>query len=635
MYLKRISLENVGPIAGVDLALPFDGERPLPLVLVGANGSGKTTLLSFIVNAIVAFKQQVFEDAEVDQGKVFRTRSAVFMRGGTNYYRAKLQFEEGLLLEEWVLDRNRADFEKQVSPLPKDDGWNQVPETQSHFFDVTPKAITRQFGGQPDPKMVRLWNENVALYFPSDRFEPPDWLNLQNLIADLKFAEPVLVLGRTARRVVARSLLKPTLDWLQELLLDRFIAEAQEVEVKTPDQKNARALLLKEGRTSALYDASRMVLAKILGFDEKEFAIGIEGRASRRFVGVHFRDGNVISRIPNLLGLSAGQSALFCLFCTILRDFDLAGSQFSRAEEVRGIVVIDEADLHLHLDLQYRVLPELIRTFPKVQFVITAHSPLMVMGMREALTEDGFWLVDMPSGERISTEAYSEFVEAFEAFGKTKTFQADVIAQARSATKPLLLVEGIYDKSHLEIAWGKLYPSDPAPFEIIACSDAPSNRGGGGARRLNAMLETLGRFERQTAIGLFDNDSEGAGQFGGLGAKLGFESVTAELYRRHRKGTVHAILLPAPPGRESFVPADVQNRVLELEHYYDDIFLQKHGAAEDPMYGSAVFRIRDSKKQALIDAARVADPSAFNCFKALFDDLKRLVPAPPVAPATS
>ena len=57
MYLKTIAVENAGPIAVLRFDLPFQGDHPLPLVLVGPNGSGKSTLLSFIVNALVGFKQ--------------------------------------------------------------------------------------------------------------------------------------------------------------------------------------------------------------------------------------------------------------------------------------------------------------------------------------------------------------------------------------------------------------------------------------------------------------------------------------------------------------------------------------------------------------------------------------------------
>jgi predicted ATP-binding protein involved in virulence len=40
-----------------------------------------------------------------------------------------------------------------------------------------------------------------------------------------------------------------------------------------------------------------------------------------------------------------------------------------------GIVIIDEIDLHLHPRWQQRVLHSLRQTFPKIQFIVTTHSP--------------------------------------------------------------------------------------------------------------------------------------------------------------------------------------------------------------------------------------------------------------------
>ncbi len=115
MYLKTIAIENAGPITFLSFDLPFQGDRPQPLVLVGPNGSGKSTFLSFIVNALLGFKQQAYEQTEVERDKVYRVRSARFIRHGTYWYYAKLQFDGGLSLEEWTLDRARKDFEEQVS----------------------------------------------------------------------------------------------------------------------------------------------------------------------------------------------------------------------------------------------------------------------------------------------------------------------------------------------------------------------------------------------------------------------------------------------------------------------------------------------------------------------------------------
>lgn len=44
----------------------------------------------------------------------------------------------------------------------------------------------------------------------------------------------------------------------------------------------------------------------------------------------------------------------------------------------QGIVMIDEVDLFLHPAWQQRILPDLRRIFPKIQFVVTTHSPQVI-----------------------------------------------------------------------------------------------------------------------------------------------------------------------------------------------------------------------------------------------------------------
>jgi predicted ATP-binding protein involved in virulence len=46
--------------------------------------------------------------------------------------------------------------------------------------------------------------------------------------------------------------------------------------------------------------------------------------------------------------------------------------------EVAGVVLIDEIELHLHPGWQLTVLPRLMKAFPKLQFVVTTHAPLVV-----------------------------------------------------------------------------------------------------------------------------------------------------------------------------------------------------------------------------------------------------------------
>lgn len=50
--------------------------------------------------------------------------------------------------------------------------------------------------------------------------------------------------------------------------------------------------------------------------------------------------------------------------------------------ETPGLVLIDEVDMHLHPDWQQTVLTSLQAAFPKVQFIVTTHSPQVISTVR-------------------------------------------------------------------------------------------------------------------------------------------------------------------------------------------------------------------------------------------------------------
>lgn len=52
------------------------------------------------------------------------------------------------------------------------------------------------------------------------------------------------------------------------------------------------------------------------------------------------------------------------------------------ARATSGVVLIDEIDLHLHPKWQRRVVEDLRRTFPRIQFIASTHSPFIVQSLR-------------------------------------------------------------------------------------------------------------------------------------------------------------------------------------------------------------------------------------------------------------
>jgi predicted ATP-binding protein involved in virulence len=72
--------------------------------------------------------------------------------------------------------------------------------------------------------------------------------------------------------------------------------------------------------------------------------------------------------------LSAGERGLLTLVADLARRLSLS-SELDDPLHGEALVLIDEIELHLHPAWQRHVLPSLLRTFPRCQFVVTTHSP--------------------------------------------------------------------------------------------------------------------------------------------------------------------------------------------------------------------------------------------------------------------
>lgn len=625
MYLRAIQLRNTGPIQELSLALPFDGENPKPLVLVGRNGSGKSTVISFIVNALVALKQQFYEDVEIEKGKVYRLRSALGIHGDANFYFAKLDFEQGVSLIEWQLNAKKESVADPASLIALDNSWHEIPPTETSHFNLP-------LGNLAQPHLLEATLQKTSLlFFPADRFEPPDWLNTENLSSELRLPESQRVKGRTSRRIFSRNRLKPTLEWLNSVIFDMMVSEHQPASVpRNGDGQLVPVRVAVPGKAHAVFESVRKVLEKVLCHaTTDQLQLGIGDRNSRIISATVRRDGVVIRTVKDLLSLSAGESALFCLFASIIRDADLSAMEFQQPEEIVGIVLIDEADLHLHLGLQFDVLPNLIALFSKVQFVISVHAPLVALGLEKTLGSTGFEIREMPTGQVITPESYSEFQTAFDVFAATKTFQGAVLQQINAGTLPALLVEGKTDASLITTAWEKLNPGVAMPFEAIPCGVEPDpEKREGGADMLRRCTEFLSIVSDRKITTLFDNDSAGCNNFNSLSGKAGFSIASDSSHKKHATKPIQAILLPAPINRIDFASSPkAVHRYLSIEHYFSDGILMANGLKGAPIFpGTAVFEIDASGavKVAFAGAAKDLDPIEFEHFKILFDRLQAL-----------
>ena len=412
MYLKKILIENVGPIEKLDIELPFHKEggadkNPKPLILVGQNGSGKSTILSFVVNAFFDMKRLSYDmQDEIEKTSTFRFRSSLQIKSGAKYYWSKFVFDDNVSSVEFGTSLLEGELTEDLKKKKEEAGkWG------SKFSS----------GGKKD-----LYKKGVFLYFPPNRSEDPNWFYANGLNLKPEFKDPEQLADKTDREIIQKSPLKKIKNWLLDLLLDEYG--------------------LKDQKAAALRSSVESLTQDLLG-KPSPVRFGFCDRRNRKIRVVETSSYTMVC--PDLFAMSSGEVSLFCMFCAILRDADfrladlVADLSFNKTQDIEGIVVIDEIDLHLHTNLQAEVLPKLISLFPKIQFIITTHSPIFLLGMENLKDEkgdkvfgDGNFVIREISGgkeKEIKAEDFSEYKEVFE------------LIKIRNSNENILVPEGKLD----------------------------------------------------------------------------------------------------------------------------------------------------------------------------------------------
>lgn len=88
--------------------------------------------------------------------------------------------------------------------------------------------------------------------------------------------------------------------------------------------------------------------------------------------------------------LSDGYSSVINIVSDLILRMDRNWLLSDRLSEynVEGIVLIDELETHLHIELQKKIMPFLTTFFPRIQFIVTTHSPYILNSIANAKAYD-------------------------------------------------------------------------------------------------------------------------------------------------------------------------------------------------------------------------------------------------------
>ncbi|MCE3046542.1 AAA family ATPase [Helicobacter kayseriensis] len=505
MYLKFIGIKNIGAIEELKIEPSFTDEgNPKPIVIVGENGTGKTILLSSIMDSFYEIGSHIFDNIAKREnvGKhLYKIKGVSNLRTGTSGGFALIQYHSFLLQDklEYIDIINTAkeeilEMKNDFSVFPlsdsKETGYRTSLTDNYEYPLLTPEKRKQ---------LQKEWYQQAHYYQPAYRYEEPFWKNpaFFERFEDFKKSND----DHYYKDIEELTSLDKNRSFIMDVVLDHELTQNKQ-----------------GNRDEAIWNGINSILREIKGDSEVRFGIGSRTSGVRVGIARENSEGKSESYLPNISYLSLGESILLNFFINILRHTDQSNEH---PTDARGIVVIDEVDTHLHSNLQSKVLPSLIKIFPKIQFILTTHSPLFVLGMKKEFGDEGFDLIEMPTGVKITAERFREFEKAYSVLTKTKKFEDDLKEKIKIMSKPKVFVEGKTDVQYIKRAlklYGKESLLQDLDIEQIGHEDknGAKNSNDQALKGAKMFLESNPEFLSQKVLILHDPETEkvNCGSFG-------------------------------------------------------------------------------------------------------------------------
>ncbi|AFC26610.1 AAA family ATPase [Saprospira grandis] len=410
MELKRLVLEGYKGFKNrQEIVFPEDRK---PLVFVGMNGAGKTALLEAIRLGCDAFAAALFDSES--EGLTINQLSYIAQEVQSSIHIDK---EEASIKLSWSypIEEPSTLFFVQTdlrNGPTLSEGYRRS-QLAGNFWELPKRILTNLNERRKD------YSLSLAVYYPSERligkgddydFEL-DYFNRNQLMA--------------FKGALERSInFQQFLDWFKE----------QE------DLENELRISSKDDYRDRALEAVRQAIASVL---DDFSSVRIQRHP---YVDMVVKKGE---QKLSLKQLSSGEKALLTLAGDLAMRLSLANPGLKQPLEGRGVVMIDEIDLHLHPRWQVDVIGRLRKTFPNIQFIFTTHSPLII----NRLPPESLYYLDnnecypATSMEEITYGADIDRILAWQ--GVKDVLPRDIVDKMDEIS--LLIKDNALEKAHIEL----------------------------------------------------------------------------------------------------------------------------------------------------------------------------------------
>ena len=324
-YLKKIKIKI--PFSNKEVDINVDGKT---LILTGGNGSGKTQLIEFIfqklINAVVDRDNKTVQQV---QSELIANQNALSKIGPAHQHYKHYT--------------------------------NQVEVLENRLNEVKSPALMID---NLDEFVIGYQNFTTILSIfeamrKSEIIKPSSVTNLEKLREQDKSIS------------TQRNSNKKTSSMFEEFLVSNIANQAfsESTKINNDPEQAKRIEKWFKKLESDLQNLFEDPLLK-LKFDSNSFIFKIHQPNKEPYT---------------LQTLSSGFSSIMSIYADLITKISLRSID---PEDLTGIVIIDEVDAHLHVSLQKKILAFLINSFPKVQFIVTTHSPFVVTSIDNAVIYD-------------------------------------------------------------------------------------------------------------------------------------------------------------------------------------------------------------------------------------------------------
>ena len=498
MYLEKIIFDNRAPFEHLEIDFKNSGVN----VITAINGKGKTTILSHIADAFYELARPAYpQEFEGKENKLYRVSSPLYNITSSKPSIVYFRFKDGEDIYDYIDIRGNCTKDQYDKII----GINGKIDFNSFTTELSEQKFSKYWKVQNNDIRRKMFDQNVLTYFPSYRYELPAYLN-DSYSNPLKYSIKSKFSGYLPNQIEVISDITTFSNWLLDVLLDMKLGERIQL---FRDNKNNLIPITLPAKENVVLNNLNNILSNTLSSKKYKghvrFGIGRRNGGMTRIAIMNDVNNEQHYQVcPSIFQLSSGELALISIFGEIIHQADNNVNN-TPLENIKGIVLIDEIEKHLHITLQKEILPKMFALFPNVQFIVSSHSPFLNMGLATELSGNHM-IFDLDHNgiscsateNELYEEVYNLMIDENNRFAK---LCKDLTVKLESLTKPLIITEGKTDIKHILKAKEKLGVTD-LEFDVIQDNQQPD-----GDSNLHKLLEQAAHIgNKNIIIGVFDRD---------------------------------------------------------------------------------------------------------------------------------